>query len=105
MSYSNLLKNIYNTTNKDLSLDILKSEKVGSYPQRILFEYKWHNIFKDNKSILKQNSKNIDEDMVDDLLNLKTIDISYLKDSKIDFDKYLQKNSIDMIPMYIKVKK
>ncbi len=204
MIYNNLLKDIYSASNENLSLDILKSdtyelncfiksEKIGSYPPRVLFEYKWHNIKQDDKLILKQNSKalfcfndevmyisdmfldkecqskgivksiisssiynikknhpsikhitlkslssgivpwykigfsfyqikdkirveevledylidikNINEDVVEGLLNLKTINITYLKDSKINFDEYLQKSSVDMIPMHIKVKK
>ncbi len=204
MTYTKLLKDIYSTSNENLSVAILKSdtyelncfiksEKVGSYPPRISFVHKWHNIQQDNKDILKQNSKalfcfndevmyisdifldkkyqsigivksiitssiynlkkdypsiqhitlkslasgilpwykigfcfyqikdkirveeiledylidikNIDEDDVEQLLNLKTIGINYLKDTKIDFDNYLQKHGINMVPMHIKVKK
>jgi len=203
MSYTKLLKNIYSTSNKNLSVNILKSdtyelncfiksEKIGSYPPKMQFLHKWHSIEQDNVSILKQNSKalfcfndeimyisdifldkkyqekgivksiisssiynikkdyplikhitlkslasgilpwykigfdfyqikdklrveeiledylidikGINEDDVEQLLNLKTIDINYLKDTKIDFYEYLQKNGIDMVPMHIKVK-
>jgi len=204
MIYDNFLKDIYSKSNNNLSIDILKSdnyelncfiksEKIGSYPPRISFAHKWHNIKQDNKLILKENSKalicfndnimhisdifldkgyqskgivksiiasslynikksypsiqhitlkslssgilpwykigfsfyqikdkirveeiledylidikNIDEDIAEGLVELKTIAIKYLQDNKINFDEYLQKNGIDMIPMYIKVKK
>ena len=48
--------------------------------------------------------KRINESDIDSFLNLKTIDIKYLKDNSIDFDQYLNSNNIDLIPMLMEIK-
>jgi len=204
MSYNTLLNNIYASSTHNLSIDILKSERcklncfikseqIGNYPPRIIFDHKWHTVQKNKEPILKENSKalfcfndeiihisdifldknfqskrivksiissiiynikkeyptikhitlkylssgilpwykigfdfyqikdkikveelledylidikDMSENSAEKLLNLKTINIDYLKDSKIDFDRYLSSHAVDMIPMYIKVQK
>ena len=88
-------------TLKSLSSGILPWHKIGFDFYQIKDKIRIEELLEDYLIDIKE----IDEDVVADLLNLKTVDIKNLKDNKINFDEYLQKNGINIIPMYIEVKK